>query len=147
MGCQGGTSDLFSCATGDIPRKGGIRRSADRQPAWELAPYCCQWTNKDCKHKWVSGLWQGSKDMGTKATGYYTEDDGCNVNVWDQSGKKLAVTGKGAGLLGGIGMMAIAIGGIAAAPFTAGTSFYLALSAPAAVMAATALQSQVLQHL
>lgn len=144
-GKEGGTSDLFACGAGDITRQGGIRRGADRQPADELAGYCCQWTNKDCKHKGFAGLFQSSKDIGTRPTGYYTEDDGCNVNVWDQSGKKVAVTGKGAGLWGGIAMMAAAAGGLAAAPFTSGTSLYLALGVPTAVLAATQINSQIIQ--
>lgn len=142
---EGGTSDLFACGAGDITRQGGIRRSSDRQPATELASYCCQWTNKDCKKRGLAGLFQSSKDIGTKQTGYYTEDDGCNVNVWNQSGEKVAVTGKGAGLWGGIGMMAAAVGGLAAAPFTGGTSLALALSVPAAVVGAAQYNSTVLQ--
>ena len=143
-GKNGGSSDLFACGAGDIARSGGIRNK-DRQPAEELNGYCCQWTNKDCKHKGFAGLFQSSKDIGTKQTGWYTEDDGCNVNVYDQSGKVVAVTGKGAGLWGGIGMMAAAIGGIAAAPFTGGTSLYVALAVPTAVLTATTINSQVLQ--
>lgn len=144
-GREGGTSDLFPCGPHDINRDGGIRRSSDNQKAAELISYCCQWTNKDCRHKGLSGFFQSAKDTGTRQTGYYTADDGCNVNVWDQAGGQVAVTGKGLGLWGGIGMMAAAGAGLLAAPFTGGTSLALSLSIPASVVAATQLNSRVIQ--
>ena len=103
-GRDGGTSELFPCGKWDVDRNGGIRRSADKGKATELYPFCCQWTNKDCKAKLFRGLFQGAADAGTKQTGFYTEDDGCNVNVWNQNGEKLAVTGKGMGKWGAIGL-------------------------------------------
>lgn len=103
-GREGGTSNLFPCGKWDIEREGGIA-GPDGVPT-ELYPFCCQWTNKDCKAKAFRGLFQGVADIGTRDTGYYTKDDGCNVNVWDQHGNKVAVTGKGLGKWGAIGIFA-----------------------------------------
>ena len=104
---HGGTSELFPCGPWDINRDGGIRSSETKGKPKELeAGVCCQWTNKDCRHKGISGLWQGLKDTGTLQTGYYTDDDGCNVNVWSMEGKPISVTGKGLGIGGAIAMIA-----------------------------------------
>lgn len=99
-GKNGGSSDLFACGPRDIERDGGIRRSSDTKKATELIGACCQWTNKDCRHRGLAGFFQNQKDQGITKTGYYTADDGCEVNVYDQAGKPLAVTGEGLGLKG-----------------------------------------------
>ena len=99
-GKNGGSSDLFPCGPWDIQRDGGIRRSTDGQKATELMGACCQWTNKDCRQRGLAGLWQNRKDQGITKTGYYTADDGCEVNIYDQRGGPLAVTGSGLGIKG-----------------------------------------------
>lgn len=105
-GKQGGTSELFPCGKWDIERKGGIRRVPDGGVATELYPYCCQRTNKNCNAKLFKGLFQAVKDTGTKGTGFRMEDNGCRVNVWTQTGEGVAVTGKGMGKWGAIGLFA-----------------------------------------
>lgn len=98
-GKNGGSSDLFPCGPWDIQRDGGIRNSSN-QKAEELIGACCQWTNKDCRHKGFKGFFQSQVDKGINKTGFYTADDGCEVNVYDQSGNPLTVTGTGLGLKG-----------------------------------------------
>ena len=109
-GREGGTSDLFACGPWDIQRDGGIRRGSDNGKPDELLPFCCQWTNKDCRRKGFAGWFQRIKDSGTSPTGYYSSDDGCNVNVWDENGTAVAVTGKGMSTFASIAMLSMGQG-------------------------------------
>lgn len=98
-GKNGGSSDLFPCGPWDIQREGGIRNSSN-QKAEELIGACCQWTNKDCRKRGFAGFFQSQVDKGIVKTGFYTADDGCEVNVYDQRGGEIAVTGTGLGIKG-----------------------------------------------
>jgi hypothetical protein len=113
-GQNGGSSDLFPCdqnGNNEFSRSGGIRTGNNDAGTAQtmLKGLCCQWTNKDCHSKGFLGFVQGIRDKGIENTGFYTADDGCNVNVYDKTGAPMMVTGAGAGYLGGITQTALSM--------------------------------------
>jgi hypothetical protein len=80
---------MFLCEN-DVGRDGGLRNSS-QQPANEFkgTGMCCKYTNRGC-----GGFLNAIRDAGMKGSGYYTADDGCNVDVFGFDGSPVATNGK-----------------------------------------------------
>jgi len=120
---------LFLCEN-DVDRDGGVH-NYNKQKALEFkgTGICCKYTNRGCG----GNFWNGLRDAGMKGSGYYTADDGCNVEVFDYMGNPIATNGKSifdvaapiAGMVAGsVAGMAIgnpALGMVAGAAIKGGT--------------------------
>jgi len=83
----GGHGDGYVCKENPNIRRG----FGENKYAWDIEWQCCKNTNYDCHTSGIKGVWQKASQAGLKPSGYYTDDDGCNLDVFGLDGAEIAV--------------------------------------------------------
>jgi hypothetical protein len=83
----GGHGDGYVCKENPNIRRG----FGENRYASDIEWQCCKNTNYDCHTSGIKGVWQKASQAGLKPSGYYTDDDGCNLDVFGLDGAEIAV--------------------------------------------------------
>lgn len=113
----GGRGKAYVCKTNPNIRADYGKGS---EYAYGIEWQCCKNTNYDCKKSGAAGAWQAASQAGLKGSGYWTDDDGCNLDVFGLDGQPIAVN-KIKGFWAANPLVAMGqgniLGGIGALPF------------------------------